>query len=198
PPDGDGAGAEISPVIASGAKQSRFACSCVRGGDCFVALRLLAMTCRALPPLRFPPARAAIGRGAPAPGAAAAAGAQLADAFGVLLAAPDPDADAPAVVDASLHVDAGFTAVTDGAVLDAHAIPIGGVAGAGFGDHQDAPVAVEGRRARRGAGKRKQRPGQGEGGECRAVPNSICHCGSLMVEGCPLGRPWPAAIPGEP
>src|SRR5262249_33538772 len=85
---------------------------------------------------------------------------QMSGAFGVLLATADRHPDASAVVDAAAHIDAGFTAIAHDAVLDRDAVPIGGIAGTGFGDHQHAPVSIEARGPRRGAGEGQQRHAQ--------------------------------------
>src|SRR5262249_41362016 len=124
-----------------------------------------------LPPLGLPAAGAAVGGRTAAPGAGAALRGQAPGALGGLFAAADCDANAPARIDPSADIDAGLAAIVDGPVLDRDAVTVGGVAAAGFGDHQHAPVSVKsGPRPRT---LREQGCAQRDGSECRKVRISV-------------------------
>ena len=90
----------------------------------------------------FPVAGACRGRGISPPQAAAGIARQLAIAARALAAGGDVDADMAAGVDMAGYLERGIV-VADPAVADVERITIGAVAGAGVGDDQDAPAAVE-------------------------------------------------------
>ena len=90
----------------------------------------------------FPVTGACRGRGVSLPQAAAGIARQLAGAVGALAAGGDADTDAAARVDMAGNLERGVV-VGHPAVADVERITIGAIAGAGVGDDQHAPAAVE-------------------------------------------------------
>ena len=89
-----------------------------------------------------------------------------AGAGGALAAARDRDGHGALVADLAGNREGGAARIADRAVLDLDRIAVGAVAGALFGDDQDAPVAVEARLG--GATSGRETPGRARSAGSRA------------------------------
>ena len=126
------------------------------------------------------------------PGARAVGARHTAGAGGAVAAAGHDDGHGAVLADLAGDVERGATRVADRAVLDLDRVAVGAVAGAFFGDDQDAPVSVEvtlagsdrGREGR-GCGSRQDRE-SGEGASGGLVEAGHCEVPVIwnFVIGC--------------